>query len=58
MTDIQAMDILQLRAEQKRLQDIWDNFDPGDGHGGSPGEWIIEMLGEVETRLQRLGETP
>lgn len=58
MTDIQAMNIPQLRAEQKRLQDIWDSRENDEGHAGSPGEWIIETLGEVETRLQRLGEAP
>lgn len=55
---IQIMDIPQLRAEQKRLQDIWVSRKDDEGHAGSPGEWIIEALCEVETRLQRLGEAP
>jgi hypothetical protein len=44
----------QLAAELKLLGDQWDeSHKDEEGHGGSPGEWIVERMGELETEQKR-----
>jgi hypothetical protein len=44
-----------LEAELDQLERKWDQLmsDDFDGHGGSPGEWMIERMEEIETELRR-----
>jgi len=47
---------LWLANELDRLGKQWDESraDPEDeGHGGSPGEWLWESMGEIETEQKR-----
>ena len=48
----------QLLDELARLGVMWDRAraDP-DGHGGSPGEWLFERLGQLETEQARRSKT-
>ena len=41
--------------ELQELENQWDAFVKSDdeGHGGSPGEWMIERMGELETEQKR-----
>lgn len=45
----------QIDDELHTLGIKWDAFqaDIGEGHGGSPGEWMWERLGELETEQRR-----
>lgn len=44
----------QLQRELRSLQEKWDELRSDDtGHGGSPGEWIWERMGEIEHELKR-----
>ena len=46
----------QIAAEMKRLGDEFDDMhsDPDfEGHGGSPGEWMIERIDELKTERRR-----
>jgi hypothetical protein len=50
-TEMSASEII---AELSRLGDQWDALRlDEDGHGGSPGEWMIERMGELETEQTR-----
>lgn len=52
----------EIRKEQDLLSRKWDDlftkYDNEDGHGGSPGEWLWERLGELEHELKKRGEKP
>ncbi|HYX22396.1 MAG TPA: hypothetical protein VFA98_16250 [Thermoanaerobaculia bacterium] len=52
----------EIRGEIELLSKEWDalrtKYDHEDGHGGSPGEWIVERLGELEHELGKRGEKP
>ncbi len=47
----------QLAAELKALGDKWhefrDGLDEDGGMAGSPGEWMIERMSELETEQKR-----
>ena len=47
----------QLAAEEAWLGARWDalhdSMEESGGHSGSPGEWIWERLGELETEAKR-----
>lgn len=51
----------ELIAEHRRLGGEWDalraSLDECGGRSGSPGEWLIERMGEIETTLSRRGVT-
>jgi hypothetical protein len=42
----------------KKWNDLSAKYSSEDGHGGSPGEWIWERLGELEHELKKRGEKP
>lgn len=53
------MTIPEIRSEFTLLSKKWDNVRADEeGHGGSPGEWIWERLGELEHELKKRGEKP
>jgi hypothetical protein len=45
----------ELSAELLAIEKQWDEFcrEIGDGHGGSPGEWMVERMDEIETEKRR-----
>lgn len=45
----------QIDDELHTLGIKWDAFqaDIGEGYGGSPGEWMVERMGELETEQRR-----
>jgi hypothetical protein len=47
----------EISAELKSLGDQWDEFQASDdeGHGGSPGEWMVERMGELEQEQKKRG---
>lgn len=57
MKDVKKMTAAQLRGELAKLGKKWDAFrnggDEDEGHGGSPGEWMVERMGEIETEQKR-----
>lgn len=57
MTSERARDMTatELVAEHTRLCLAWDELrsDPELAGGGSPGEWMIERIGEIETEQRR-----
>lgn len=48
LTDSQIED--ELAALGKLFE---DSRSDGEGHGGSPGEWMVERMGELETEQKR-----
>ena len=49
-----AMETLWIHAELEKLAREWDEFRAEcDGMAGSPGEWMIERMDELETELKR-----
>ncbi len=42
----------ELDVLEARLRDMHDNPD-FDGHCGSPGEWMVERMDDLETELKR-----
>ena len=42
-----------LRARLKNLEADWKAVRSGDGHGGSPGEGIIERIDDIKAELKR-----
>lgn len=50
---VRDMTLDEMRVEHARLVKLWDDLrsDPEAGRGGSPGEWMIERMGEIESRL-------
>lgn len=55
VTDAKTMTREQLIAALDLMGDQWDAFrsDIDEGHGGSPGEWMVERMDELETELRR-----
>ena len=52
--DASKMTIEKIRSELRTLGERWDAFRTGsEGHGGSPGEWMVERMGELETEQKR-----
>lgn len=48
----------QIRLELAELDDQWEQFQKDlEGMSGSPGEWMIERMDELETELKRRGES-
>lgn len=47
-----GMTNLQLAKELDRLSHLFDDVREGD-HCGSPGEWMVERMGELETEQKR-----
>lgn len=46
----------ELTAELARVEKLWTDMrtDPEfEGHGGSPGEWMVERMDEIETEKRR-----
>lgn len=43
----------EISSELEELERRWDNVRSGDGHGGSPGEWIAERMWELEDEQKR-----
>ncbi len=45
----------EIASELESLGKKWDAFRDSDdeGHGGSPGEWMVERMGELETEQKR-----
>ncbi len=51
----------EIAAELSQLESAWDAFRHPDfeGHSGSPGEWLVERMDELNTEVQRrLRPTP
>lgn len=52
----------QINAEEAWLGREWDEMrdalDESGGPSGSPGEWIWERLGELETEMRRRSASP
>jgi len=49
-----TMTDLAIAAELRRLGRQWDTLGRDtEGHGGSPGEWMVERMGELETEQKR-----
>ena len=46
----------ELLAERSRIEKLWDDMRGSDEElgGGSPGEWMIERLDEIDTTIKRL----
>ena len=55
MQDAKRMTDTEIVAELQRLGDKWDESRSGDddGHGGSPGEWMVERMGTLEQEQKR-----
>ncbi len=56
----QTMTVKQISDEMDVLEGKWRDLrdDPEfEGHSGSPGEWMIERMDELETELKRRGAT-
>jgi hypothetical protein len=50
------MSIKQITDELDALDTQWDEFHANcEGMSGSPGEWMIERMDELETELRRRG---
>ena len=48
------MSSTEIIAERVRLNKEWDDYRRDlDGHQGSPGEWMIERMGELNTEMKR-----
>lgn len=48
----------QIRLELDELDDQWKQFRKDlEGMSGSPGEWMVERMDELETELKRRGES-
>lgn len=44
----------EIETEIEDLKKKWDaRRDDDEGHGGSPGEWIVERLEHLETVLKK-----
>ena len=45
----------EITRELDELEARWKAFqdDIGEGHGGSPGEWMVERMDELETERNR-----
>jgi hypothetical protein len=45
----------EIARELVELGSRWDAFRSSDdeGHGGSPGEWMVERMDELETEQKR-----
>jgi hypothetical protein len=52
-----TMGTSDILAEYKQLAKRWDESRASDdeGHGGSPGEWMVERMGELEHELKQRG---
>ena len=51
----------EITREIGRVSELWDEMSADDefeGHGGSPGEWMIERLDELETEQKRRPAPP
>lgn len=57
MAKIKKKSAKQLRHKLARLCNEWDDLrdDPELAGGGSPGEYIIEKIWEIEAELKRRG---
>ncbi len=56
MTATAKMSIDQIHAELTALDIRWEGFHQScDGMSGSPGEWMVERMDELETELRRRG---
>jgi hypothetical protein len=53
--DAKVMTDAEIASELETLGKKWDEFRASDdeGHGGSPGEWMVERMGELETEQKR-----
>lgn len=48
------MTVKQISDELDVLSQKWRDYRDGlDGHQGSPGEWMVERMDELETELKR-----
>lgn len=44
----------EISSELSEVGKRWDSLrEDEEGHGGSPGEWMIERMGELETEQAR-----
>lgn len=51
-----AMSTEAIEAELDQLDKRWSSFRDGlEGMSGSPGEWMVERMDELETELRRRG---
>lgn len=51
-----ALTVKQISDELDALEGKWRSLrdDPDfEGHGGSPGEWMVERMDELETEMKR-----
>jgi hypothetical protein len=56
MSPTSKMSIKQITDELDALDTQWEEFRAKcDGMSGSPGEWMIERMDELETELKRRG---
>jgi hypothetical protein len=55
MLRARTMTDAEIAAELKALGEKWDESVASDdeGHGGSPGEWMVERMNELETEQKR-----
>lgn len=53
----QALTDAELVPELRRMDDRFAKAfdDDGEGRGGSPGEWMVEWMGQLETEIKRRG---
>lgn len=59
MRRVRYMTASDLRRELARLAKSFNSRDDDDeGMAGSPGEWMVERMGEIETELKRRGLEP
>lgn len=43
----------EIDTELKQLGERWDASRDDEGHGGSPGEWMVERMSALETEQKR-----
>ncbi len=49
----------QIATELETLEREWDEFRADtEGHSGSPGEWMVERMNELETEQKRRTGAP
>ena len=54
MRTVSLMTDDEISLELEALGKRWDAFREDDeGHGGSPGEWMVERMGELEAEQKR-----
>jgi hypothetical protein len=54
LSEVRQMTDVELTAEYDSMWGLWDTSrEDEEGHSGSPGEWIMERIDEIETEQKR-----